>query len=520
MRYFSVLLITLSMVLWSSCRNDFETVPSTGNLEFSDDTIFLDTVFTNIGSSTYTFKVYNRSDEDVSIPSLRLGQGESSLYRLNVDGVPGKEFEEVRVLANDSIFVFVETTIDINNLPNNGNTEFLYTDQILFDPSGSQQVVELVTLVQDAVFLFPDRDEEGVIETIPIGIDEEGNEIAIQGFFLDDDQLTFTNEKPYVIYGYAAVPSGRTLTVEAGARVHFHASSGILVAENASMRVNGAPSSDPEAMENEVIFEGDRLEPSLANVPGQWGTIWLTQGSTDHQFTHTTIRNGIVGLLMDSNDGDRTLTLSNVQIYNSSNVGLLARTADVYAENLVIGNSGQVSLACSLGGRYTFNHCTFGNYWTNSFRTLPAVLIDNVLQVGENEFLTADLVQADFSNCIIYGNEFREIGFIEEPSAAFNFNFRNSLIRFEDTTGEFEDDPNYNFSNPELFTNVVLNADPVFQDTEIGNLNIETGSSAADGIGLPSVPPPFDLNGIARSVTSPDAGAYESTVFPDPDGQP
>ena len=75
MRYLSVLLITLSMVLWSSCRNDFETVPSTGNLEFSDDTIFLDTVFTNIGSSTYTFKVYNRSDEDVSIPSLRLGQG-------------------------------------------------------------------------------------------------------------------------------------------------------------------------------------------------------------------------------------------------------------------------------------------------------------------------------------------------------------------------------------------------------------------------------------------------------------
>ena len=44
-----------------SCRSDFETVASTGDLEFSKDTIYLDTVFTNIGSSTYRLKVYNKS---------------------------------------------------------------------------------------------------------------------------------------------------------------------------------------------------------------------------------------------------------------------------------------------------------------------------------------------------------------------------------------------------------------------------------------------------------------------------
>jgi hypothetical protein len=26
--------------------------------------------------------------------------------------------------------------------------------------------------------------------------------------------------------------------------------------------------------ENEVVFEGDRLEPEYADVPGQWGTIF------------------------------------------------------------------------------------------------------------------------------------------------------------------------------------------------------------------------------------------------------
>jgi len=51
----------------SSCRKDFDTVASSGNLGFSKDTVYLDTVFSNIGSSTYTLKVYNRSSDDIKI---------------------------------------------------------------------------------------------------------------------------------------------------------------------------------------------------------------------------------------------------------------------------------------------------------------------------------------------------------------------------------------------------------------------------------------------------------------------
>ena len=77
-------------MFWSSCRKDFEFTPSSGNLEFSKDTVYLDTVFTNIGSSTYNLKVYNKSNEDILIPSIKLGQGEASNYRLNVDGIMEK----------------------------------------------------------------------------------------------------------------------------------------------------------------------------------------------------------------------------------------------------------------------------------------------------------------------------------------------------------------------------------------------------------------------------------------------
>ena len=516
MKYLYGLAIFSCLILWSSCRNDFESVPSTGNLEFSKDTVYLDTVFTNIGSSTYNLKVYNRSDEDINIPSLRLGEGEASNYRLNVDGLPGKVFNDIQILAKDSIFIFIETTLDINNLPGSG-ADFLYTDQILFDSGSNEQEVELVTLVKDAVFLFPADLGNGIFETLNLGMDPDGNDILIEGFILDDTELNFTNEKPYVIYGYAAVNAGKTLTVDPGARIHFHADSGLLVANTGSIQALGAPSADPELLENEIIFEGDRLEPDFGFIPGQWGAIWLTAGSTNNVFRNTTIKNSVVGILMESNDGDETLRLENVQIYNSANVGLLARTGNVYAENVVIDNSGQSSLALSLGGTYTFNHCTFGNYWSNSFRSFPAVQVDNFLRISDTEVLVADLVQANFNNCIIYGNEMRELGLarVEDTAIQFNFNFTNSLIRFDDPSGEFADNPLYDFENVSLFSQIVRNIDPAFQSTNLNNLNIESGTSGADGIGLPGTLPPFDLNNSTRSTSAPDAGAYESIEFPD-----
>ncbi len=517
MRYLSTLGLLFIIVLWSSCRKDFEAIPSNGGLQFSRDTVYLDTVFTNIGSSTYTFKVYNRSNEDVEIPSIRLERGDASNYRLNVDGIPGKSFDNIQILAKDSIFVFVETTADITDLTTTA-TNFLYTDKVLFDSGNNEQDVDLVTLIQDANFLFPSRDNmTGEVETLSLGMDADNNEIRIEGFFLDDNELHFTNEKPYVIYGYAAVPSNKTLTIDAGARIHFHEDSGIIVANQASLKVNGELSADPELMENEVIFEGDRLEPLFSDIPGQWGAIWLTAGSTGHEINHATIKNATVGILMDSNDGgtDPTLTIRNSQIYNSSNVGLLARTGHVLGENLVINNSGQASLNCSLGGRYTFNHCTFANYWDTSFRQFPAVLIDNNLQVDATNVVIADLIEANFNNCIIYGNENLELAFNQVEGTAFNYKFENCLIRFNDINNQFAQNPLYDFTNATLYENSLFNEEPDFKDAFENEMNIGEESAANGTARASSVT--TDILGITRSASTPDIGAYESVVFDDND---
>jgi hypothetical protein len=504
-------------ILWSSCRKDFEFKASTGNLEFSRDTIYLDTVFTNIGSSTYNLKVYNRSNDDILIPSLKLGLGEASNYRLNVDGLAGKVFENIELLAKDSLFIFVETTIDINNFPNPDGT-FLYTDKIEFDSNTNLQSVELVTLVKDAVFIYPNRDNTTkVIETLTLNVAGELVETELQGRELLPSELSFTNEKPYVIYGFATVPANQTLNIDAGARLHFHENSGIIVSNGASISVNGAFSNDQETLENEVIFEGDRLEPNFSDVPGQWGAIWLLDGSVNNIFNYATIKNATLGILSDGNPNEANdkLTITNTQIYNSSSFGVLGRNTSITGENVVINNSGQSSFAGTLGGKYNFTHSTIVNYWNNGFRQLPAVLLNNFVLDEDNNATIADLTQANFNNCIIYGNDNPEIILdeIEDEAVTFNFKFTNCLIRFEDNNNNFTG-PNYDLTNTSRYEGNIFNETPNFKDVNLNMLIIGDESAAINqGLSSFATQVPVDILNINRA-NSPDLGAYQHITFP------
>lgn len=507
-------------MLWSSCRKDFEFSPSTGSLQFSKDTVYLDTIFTNIGSSTYNLKVYNKSDDDISIPAVRLALGETSNYRLSVDGIAGKSFNNIEVLAKDSLFIFIESTIDINNFTNPNGT-YLYTDQIEFDAGSNLQKVELVTLVQDAVFIYPDRDNTTkVVETLTLDIGGELVETELQGRELLPTELTFTKEKPFVIYGFATVPNGETLTIEAGSRLHFHENSGIIVSNGASINVNGAYSNDRDLLENEVIFEGDRLEPGFSQVPGQWGTIWLLDGSVDNTINYATIKNSTIGVLSDGNpdEANDKLTITNTQIYNSSSFGVLGRNTSISGENVVINNSGLSSFAGTLGGKYNFTHSTIVNYWDNGFRQFPAVLLNNFVLDEDNVATIADLTEANFNNCIIYGNDNPEILLdeIEDASVVFNFKFTNCLIRFEDNSNNFTG-VNYDFNDTAKYEGNIFNEDPNFKDVEFNELIIGD-DSAANGQGLSSFATqiPFDILNVNRT-SLPDLGAYQHITFPEDD---
>ena len=492
-----------------SCRKDFEYSPSNGNLQFSKDTVYLDTIFSNIGSSTYTLKVYNRSKEDVSIPTIDLGEGENSGYRLNVDGRSGKSFTDIALSAKDSLFIFIETTFDVSDTDAH---EFLYTDVLQFDRGGQLQEVPLVTLVKDAIFLFPSNSFIGNKETIPIGSDINGQEIQVEGFELNPEQLNFTSAKPYVIYGYAAVPPDETLTIEAGTRVHFHKNSGIFVKANAQLRIKGEISKDSVALEGAIIFEGDRLEPEYANLPGLWGGVIIASGSKGNTIDHLILKNATNGLRVNG-DGIlevTTLSIKNTQIYNSSQNNLWAKNAAIKGENVVLGSAGNNSMLCDFGGDYTFHHTTIANYWTNSFRTGSALSIKNYNLDATGSEIGQDLIRADFFNCIIDGNSAAELFLKSTDSATFSYFFGNCLLKYElEDGGAVNANSLYNFEDTTKYKNVLLSKEIGFVDVIQNDFRLVYSSQAIDNADpQEALTIPFDIIGNDRT-NFPDIGAYE-----------
>ena len=339
-----------------------------------------------------------------------------------------------------------------------------------------------------------------------------GQPTSIQCRFLEDSELKITNAKPYVIYGYAAVPANKTLTIEAGARIHFHDDSGLIVDDEGSLKVNGA-------LNDKVVFEGDRLEHSFSTIPGQWGTIWMRAGSIDNEIHHAIIKNGIVGVLVDSisDNTTKTLTLTNTEIYNHSNYGILGRETNIQGTNLVVGNAGQASLAATIGGTYNFTHSTFANYWNNGIRQLPTVLVNNFFTFtngsGQEITETRDLNAANFNNCIIDGNSNIEFILDKVDGSIFNFSTSNCMIKFNDISGTYAGVPELDFTNTTNYPGVILNGTPHYRNTFINDFIIGNMSDAINKAnGAFSALVPLDILGVNRT-SMPDIGAYQHITF-------
>ncbi len=73
---FFLLLIAISALC--SCRNTIDFQGSNIELNFSQDTIYLDTVFTGLGSSKRIIKVNNTTSENMTVKRIPLYNGVSS----------------------------------------------------------------------------------------------------------------------------------------------------------------------------------------------------------------------------------------------------------------------------------------------------------------------------------------------------------------------------------------------------------------------------------------------------------
>ncbi|NNC83679.1 MAG: hypothetical protein HKN79_08880 [Flavobacteriales bacterium] len=398
----SLLIIMAVILAFTACRKDEQINTDSGlMLEFSRDTVLFDTVFTTVGTATQLLKVYNRSNQAAEVSSIYLGEGQGSAYRINVDGDPGHSFSDVLIQGEDSIFIFIEVTID----PNGINTPLIEMDSLVFVTNGNEQHVDLVAWGQDACFYNPTNDISGLPPLTCLDGDCLNEEPPVD--------ITWTNEKPIVIYGYLVIDEFDKLTIEAGTQIFLHEGSGIWVWEGGQLTVNGTA-------EAPVVFQHDRPEELYDDIPGQWDLIRINEGPVgqDNELNHVIIKNSIIGieakpLVLQEEDIDKPtsenqLILNNCIIQQTTAFGLLARKYRISATNCLFANSGQQTVGISGGGAYDFTHCTMGNYWIWSNRTEPSFFMSDLYLDEAGNPNQAFIESFSAKNCIMYGNTFEE----------------------------------------------------------------------------------------------------------------
>jgi hypothetical protein len=483
MKHFLVVIVTGMILLFGiSCKDESFITEADAKLSFSSDTITFDTIFTSIGSTTKQLRIYNPYKQSVRISHIYLGQGTSSYFRLNIDGDVTDNASDIEIPSKDSLFIFIEITID----PFGVNNPLVINDSIVFVTNGNVQDVNLVAYGQDVHLI-------------------DGELIESQ---------TWVADKPYLIYNSMGVDSAHTLTIEAGAKLYFHERSQLIVL--GSLIVNGTK-------ENPVTFRGDRMDEVLPDlpydmIPDQWGGIVIYPYSKGNMLNYCLIRNAEIGIFLPGvlgHDYRSELFIKNSIIENNSYAGIYAFNSKLTAMNCVIVNCGVYTFAGITGGEYNLYHCTVSNHFRFSGSPEPAVVLTNFVYYDDS-LITHDLQNTKFINCIIDGQSPYQLHLVSKPENNFSYLFENCLIEVSKDSVDAD--------NTELFKEIIFEEDPKFKkipsqseplpDRYIFDFSLDTLSPAKDKgtVEIINLFPEleFDIRGQSRLMDSgPDLGAYE-----------
>jgi len=454
--------LALFLFLETGCRKD-RLLEGPSSLSFSTDTVYFDTVFTRLPGTglprSRNIQLVVRNTENKSIKTdIRLAGGAASAYRINIDGQATDRVNDYEIRGNDSIFIFVECILEANNLTN----PVIVVDSLLFNTGGREQDVKLAAYGWDAYYY---RDS-----------------------ILPCNTVWDKTDKPYVVVNSVAVDKNCDLTIKEGVHVYSSANSNIFVL--GTLNVEGKK-------DNEVVFEGNRLQYSYRERPGQWQGIHFIRESKDNQIDYAIIKNATIGIQVDSLPvtGNPNLRISNSIIRNMSNYGIVGLTAQIRAQNCLIHSCGFQSFAGFFGGDYDVRHCTFyGAADANNSHIEPVFSINNFLTDGNTIIRTYD-VKYVLVNNIMYGTLENEVTFaFAQSRPPLPSSFTNNLIRVEKP----ED-----FNPSENISNVT----PQFTNPSARDFTLQNGSPAINA-GLNGIGVGSDILGNPRDA-NPDLGAYE-----------
>ena len=454
----------LGLLLVACNRDDINFETPNQTLRFSRDTVFCDTVYNQVRSETYAVKVYNDENKDILIPKIELGRGSGSLYRINVDGKSGFQFQNIPLRKKDSLYIFVEIA------PTANGPEAIAEDQIFFSSPAGNQKVTLFSVVQDAEFF----------------VQTTANPVKIT------TNTTWTNTKAKIVYGNLQVEPGVNLTINAGTKVYFHKNSGMKISNASQLNINGS-------FGNEVVIRGDRNDLKYDTIPKNWNSISMEVGSTLNM-NYTRLFGGTRGLEMKQT----TANISNSFIHTFQEYGIYAVNSTIAAKNVVMNNCGNATIGMYKGGFLNLTHCTLANFWElNSSMDAYAIYATNewTNAAGQTENATLNL---DIKNSILYTKQYNAVKFKPISGQTFNYNFTNSLLKYDSSAGFAFD------SNP-FVINSIKNENPEFVNPYIEKMNmrVKPNSIARNkGNQAAASSVPFDIVNVSRT-TNPTLGAYQ-----------
>lgn len=372
--------------------NESFTTSTSDRLSFSVDSVKMDTVFSTIGSSTYSFWVYNNASDGIRLSSVRLRSGNQTGFRVNVDGsyldnALGSVVHDLEVRKGDSIRVFVELTA-----PENRQTgpQLIEDDLVFRLESGVEQRVCLHAYSWDAIQLRDVRiTRDSVISSV----------------------------KPIVVYGGIRVDSAATLTIK-NSTLYFH--------DKAGIDVYGT------LYAMDALFRGDRLDHMFDYLPydrvsGQWRGLHFYSSSFYNMLFNVEIRNPENGIVIDSaavSFDQQRLYMERSVVHNCKGTAIKALNASMGLLNCQLSNAQGDCLAV-FGGVAILDHCTIAQFYPFVGGRGAALRFTNYY----NDY-SWPLVHLQMTNSIVTGYDDDVVmGEVRDTTIAYNYYFENDLMR-------------------------------------------------------------------------------------------
>lgn len=357
MKQLIYIISVLLSALCCACIDDGITTAPSAQPLFAADTLDLGELYDCEPSPTHRITLRNPNSRGIILDRVALDNGLN--WRINLDGTAGREFANVEIRANDSIFLFVEATF-------------------------GTQPTDQPTRILDAVTVLCN----GITSRLCLTA-EVHNATRLRAHTILSDTV-FAAGKPIVIYDSLTVAPGATLTLMPGTRLRFR--DGAWLNVQGSLKSCGTP-------DQPVDMTGHRTGLAAANIPydimsGQWDGIYIAPESQGNELTHTVVRNSAGGVAVDSL---AQLTVRSSVLRNSAGYVLSAVHAqiDLTATELAEGSNG---IIYQRGGSLSMNHCTVANNYLFTVIGGPAL---QLVLPAEDDVTPA--VQATLTNCIFGG---------------------------------------------------------------------------------------------------------------------